>query len=336
MRSPGTSYSAVLVGFLLASTTGSASIEDKAEDTVQRRFLADTDDPRCQDCQPSQRPQCNVFYAKCASALASNSSAPSTLLNGYFAPTCDSAFCSGPGTSQQLKPSRLRPGDICESCVIQGYQREEQCIEEYTNCVAANLPGNVSSCIDIAQTFAAFLCGPPENVAPGPLPEKIQPLPNVRDLPSASPSPSSSPKSHISLMLSALEDDLSPSSDLPPIAAQPIPASLPAALPPAGRRLLLAHPGSDEKAMPPLPDDLEPPAPAPAPQDDFPLADDMMLVKLPVSIHGDEVQKLLPDVAQYGKTLRPPVNINGVQAPPRGRRLLSINSEEGIAPDPKF
>ena len=55
-------------------------------------------------------------------ASAANSSAPPALLNGYFAPTCDSAFCSGPGTTSQ--PLRLQPGDLCDSCAIQGYQRE--------------------------------------------------------------------------------------------------------------------------------------------------------------------------------------------------------------------
>ena len=135
--------------------------------------------------------------------------------------------------------------------------------------------------------------------------------------------------------------------------------------------------GSDDEAMPPLPEDSDAPAPAPVvhstpsvyacircatwvllswkicvlscvaatihrlhtdmywllqPQPEFPLADDTMLAKLPVSVHGDEVSKLLPDVSQYGSNLHPPVNFNGVPAPPGGRRLLRANPMEGSAP----
>lgn len=68
------------------------------------------------------------------------------------------------------------------------------------------------------------------------------------------------------------------------------------------------------------------------PRPEFPLADDTLLAKLPVSVHGDEVSKLLPDVSQYGSSLHPPVNFNGVQAQLRGRRLLRANPMEGSAP----
>lgn len=65
---------------------------------------------------------------------------------------------------------------------------------------------------------------------------------------------------------------------------------------------------------------------------DVPLADESMLRKLPVSVHGDEVQKLLPDVSQYGKSLQPHAAFRGVGTPPGGRRLLRAKSDENTAP----
>ena len=65
---------------------------------------------------------------------------------------------------------------------------------------------------------------------------------------------------------------------------------------------------------------------------DVPLADEPMLMKLPVSVHGDEVQILLPDVSKYGNSLQPSATFNGVQAPPGGRRLLRAKSGETPAP----
>lgn len=64
------------------------------------------------------------------------------------------------------------------------------------------------------------------------------------------------------------------------------------------------------------------------PEADPPLADVKSLGHLPVSVHGDELGKLLPDLKQYGDKLRPPSPFFGVAtSSPGGRRLLRAQSE---------
>ncbi len=61
------------------------------------------------------------------------------------------------------------------------------------------------------------------------------------------------------------------------------------------------------------------------PVEDPPLADGKTLGYLPVSVHGDELGKLLPDLKQYGDKaqLRPLAPFFGVAtSSPGGRRLL--------------
>ena len=59
------------------------------------------------------------------------------------------------------------------------------------------------------------------------------------------------------------------------------------------------------------------------PEQDPPLANPKSVGYLPVSVHGDELHRLLPDVKQYGEKLRPQAPFFGVAtSSDGGRRLL--------------
>ncbi|KAK9867224.1 hypothetical protein WJX84_011070 [Apatococcus fuscideae] len=352
--------------------------------------LRESDPPASRELAPAiriaKRPQCAVFYTKCDELASNSSTPPDKLAFDYFAPACSSQFCSGPGASQS-SAARLQPGGICGACVLQGYEREEQCIEEYTNCVAENLPGNTAACVSIAQTFVDFLCGPVQDLAPapGPLPaaddsaagaaiaapELILPLPgilpeilpigvidsNLSNLVPAlnytiggklySPSPDTGALAPLSSSLSPIVVPVGrhllaePETDEDTASGAFTLSKLPLGL--GGRRLLAAGPCGGVAAPGPEPDEVPegpsdaPEAPAPAPGVAFPLADAADLELLPISLQGNELSKLLPNLDDYtkGVTLRPPVPSTGVAtSAPVGRRLLTVDqTEPGPAPD---
>ena len=64
------------------------------------------------------------------------------------------------------------------------------------------------------------------------------------------------------------------------------------------------------------------------PEQGPPLADPKSVGYLPVSVHGDELHRLLPDLKQYGEKLRPEAPFFGVAtSSDGGRRLLRMQTD---------